>query len=311
MTFAFLFPGQGSQSVGMMRKYHDTAIIRETFDQAAEALGFDLWHLVDEGPAAELDLTINTQPAMLVAGVACYRMWRHHGGQEPAMMAGHSLGEYTALVCADALDYAEAVKLVRLRGEAMQNAVPEGEGALAAILGMEDDAVRSLCAEAAEGQVLEAANFNSPGQVVIAGHKAAVERAMHLAKAHCAKRAMHLPVSVPSHCSLMRPAASKLVIALRDVEFRPPRIPVVHNADVACYADPDQIRDALARQLYSPVRWSESMRYMHARGINLMAECGPGRVLAGLNKRILHDMPTLALIDDAHLDEMLQRTGSN
>ncbi|MEW5769733.1 MAG: ACP S-malonyltransferase [Pseudomonadota bacterium] len=303
MKFAFVFPGQGSQSVGMMAAYGEAA--RETFAEAGEALGIDLWDMVANGPAEALNQTVNTQPAMLAAGVAVWRLWQRQGGAMPALMAGHSLGEYTALTCAGALRFADAVRLVRLRAEAMQSAVPEGVGAMAAVLGLDDDTVRAVCAEAAQGEVLEAVNFNSPGQVVIAGDKAAVDRGCTLAKEKGAKRALPLPVSVPSHCALMRPAAEKLAAALGEVEVMAPAIPVLHNADVAAYSDPAAIRDALTRQLYRPVRWVESVQAMGAQGIELIAECGPGKVLAGLNKRILDNVPTLALTDEAALADFL------
>jgi [acyl-carrier-protein] S-malonyltransferase len=304
MTLAFVFPGQGSQSVGMMAAYGEHAVIRDSFAEASKAIGTDLWELVGKGPAEALNLTVNTQPALLAAGVAVYRFWLDQGGMVPALMAGHSLGEYTALTCAGALDFGDAVRLVRLRAEAMQSTVPEGVGGMAAVLGLDDEAVRAVCAEAAQGEVLEAVNFNSPGQVVIAGHKSAVERGCALAKARGAKRALPLPVSVPSHCALMEPAAEKLRLALREMEVRPPAVPVVHNADVASHTDPDAIRAALARQLHSPVRWVESMHAFAAHGVTLIAECGPGKVLAGLNKRILADVPTLALADAAALIEL-------
>lgn len=307
MTYAFVFPGQGSQSVGMMAAYGDEAAIRDTFAEASDALGFDLAALVAEGPAEALNQTINTQPAMLAAGVAVYRLWLARGGAQPALMAGHSLGEYTALACAGALGFADALKLVRLRAEAMQSAVPEGVGAMAAVLGLDDDTVRAVCAEAAQDEVLEAVNFNSPGQVVIAGHKAAVDRGCALAKEKGAKRALPLPVSVPSHCALMKPAAEKLLIALNAIEVKAPLVPVIHNADVASHGDPAAIRDALARQLYSPVRWVESMQAMAAQGVTRIAECGPGKVLAGLNKRILDNVPTLALADAAALAAALEQ----
>ncbi len=304
MKFAFVFPGQGSQSVGMMANYGEAA--RIVFDEASAALDQDLWALVAEGPVDALNQTVNTQPVMLAAGVAAYRLWLAQGGPAPALMAGHSLGEYTALVCAGALDFADAVRLVRLRAEAMQSAVPEGVGAMAAVLGMDDAAVMAVCAEAAQGEVLEAVNFNSAGQVVIAGHKAAVDRGCALAKEKGAKRALPLPVSVPSHCALMKPAAEKLLAALAGIEVKSPAIPVLHNADVAGHGDPAAIRDALARQLYSPVRWVETVVAMAAQGVELIAECGPGKVLAGLNKRIV-EVPTLAIIDGTSLAEVLAR----
>ena len=296
MKFAFLFPGQGSQSIGMMQGFDALAVVRDTFAEASAILGQDLWGLITEGPVEQLNLTVNTQPVMLVAGVATYRAWLAQGGRVPDVMAGHSLGEYSALVAAGALTLKDALPLVRLRATAMQSAVAEGVGAMAAILGLDDDTVRALCTEAAQGEVLEAVNFNSPGQVVIAGHKAAVERGMVLAKEKGAKRALPLPVSVPSHCALMRPAAEQLAIALANIAIQPPQIPVLHNADVAAYSNPDQIRDALARQLYSPVRWVETVQAMANDGVTLAAECGPGRVLAGLTKRIDDRIAATALV---------------
>jgi [acyl-carrier-protein] S-malonyltransferase len=308
MKFAFVFPGQGSQSVGMMAGYGDAAVVRDTFSEASDALGLDLWAIVADGPAEVLNQTVNTQPAMLAAGVAAFRFWQQQGGTMPALMAGHSLGEYTALTCAGAIAFQDAAKLVRLRAEAMQSAVPEGIGAMAAVLGLDDDAVRAVCGEAAQGEVLAAVNFNSPGQVVIAGHKAAVDRGCALAKEKGAKRALPLPVSVPSHCALMQPAAEKLLVAMQAIEIKTPSVPVIHNADVASHSTPEAIRDALARQLYSPVRWVESMQAMQAAGVGLIAECGPGKVLAGLNKRILEDVHTLALADAASIADALDKT---
>lgn len=307
MKFAFVFPGQGSQAVAMMAAYGDDPVIRDTFAEASAALGFDLWDMVAHGPADVLNQTVNTQPAMLAAGVAVYRLWLARGGAVPTLMAGHSLGEYTALTCAGVLEFADAIRLVRLRAEAMQSAVPEGVGAMAAVLGLDDDGVRAACAEAAQGEVLEAVNFNSPGQVVIAGNKAAVERGMALAKEKGAKRALPLPVSVPSHCALMKPAAEKLRAALAEIEVRLPSVPVLHNADVAAHATADAIRDALARQLYSPVRWVETMFALRDQGVQLIAECGPGKVLAGLNKRTL-EIPTLAMADVNALAEVLEKS---
>ena len=301
MTFAFVFPGQGSQSVGMMNAYGET--VRATFTEASDALGVDLWAMVTEGPAEHLNQTINTQPVMLAAGVAAWRAWQQLGGGMPTVMAGHSLGEYTALTCAGAIGFADAVRLVRLRAEAMQSAVPEGVGGMAAVLGLDDEAVRTVCAEAAQGEVLEAVNFNSPGQVVIAGNKAAVERGCALAKEKGAKRALMLPVSVPSHCALMQPAAEKLAAALKSVAIQAPVVPVLHNADVTAYGAPDAIRDALTRQLYCPVRWVETIQAMGVQNVMMILECGPGKVLAGLNKRILDTVPTLALTDLAALED--------
>jgi [acyl-carrier-protein] S-malonyltransferase len=308
MKLAFVFPGQGSQSVGMMAAYGDHAAIRDTFAEASDALGFDLAKMVTDGPAELLNQTVNTQPVMLAAGVAVYRLWLTQGGAQPSLMAGHSLGEYTALTCAGALNFTDALKLVRLRAEAMQSAVPEGVGAMAAVLGLDDEAVRAVCAEAAQGEVLEAVNYNSPGQVVIAGNKSAIERGCALAKEKGAKRALPLPVSVPSHCALMKPAAGKLLAAMAGMAIHSPAIPVIHNADVAAHTDPDAIRDALARQLYSPVRWVESMQSFAAQGVTRIAECGPGKVLAGLNKRILDNVPTVALADAAAVKELRDTT---
>jgi [acyl-carrier-protein] S-malonyltransferase len=294
MKFAFLFPGQGSQSVGMMQGFGDQPVIRNTFVEASEVLGQDLWRMATE-PNEELNQTANTQPLMLTAGVAVWRAWLEAGGEQPAIMAGHSLGEYTALVAAGALDFSAALPLVRYRAEVMQGAVAEGVGAMAAILGLDDEAVGAVCIEAAQGEVLEAVNFNSLGQVVVAGHKSAVERGMEIAKQKGAKRALILPVSVPSHCALMKPAAEKLETYLQDILVHSPTIPVLHNADVAAYSDPESIRSALVRQLYSPVRWVETIQAIAAQGILHAAECGPGKVLIGLNKRIAAEMTCYAL----------------
>jgi [acyl-carrier-protein] S-malonyltransferase len=294
MKFAFLFPGQGSQSVGMMQGFGDQPVIRNTFTEASDVLGQDLWRMVTE-PNEELNQTANTQPLMLTAGVAVWRAWLEAGGARPSVMAGHSLGEYTALVAAGALEFSAALPLVRYRAEVMQGAVAEGVGAMAAILGLDDEAVRAVCTESAQGEVLEAVNFNSPGQVVIAGHKTAVERGMEAAKAKGAKRALILPVSVPSHCALMKPAADKLAVYLESVAMNAPQTPVLHNADVQAYSDAQSIKNALVRQLYSPVRWVETVQAASAQGIVHAAECGPGKVLAGLNKRIVADMTCFAL----------------
>jgi [acyl-carrier-protein] S-malonyltransferase len=300
MTFAFLFPGQGSQSLNMMDGF-SAAVVKDTFDEASEALGDDLWAMLKADSSDTINRTVNTQPLMLAAGVATFRAWLALGGAMPSVVAGHSLGEYSALVAADALDFDDAVRLVRLRAEAMQSAVPVGAGAMAAVLGLEDDEIVAACAEAAQGDVVEAVNFNAPGQVVIAGSLAAVERAIAACKARGAKRALPLPVSAPSHCALMKPAALKLADALEGISISVPTVPVLHNADVASYTDSVQIRDALVRQLYSPVRWTETVRKLAADGISRQAECGPGKVLAGLNKRIDSSLSTLALTDDAAL----------
>jgi len=301
MKLAFVFPGQGSQSVGMMAGWGGRPEVRATFQEASDALGEDLWAMVADGPAELLNQTVNTQPAMLAADIAAWRAWQAAGGAAPALLAGHSLGEYAALVAAGALGFADAIRLVRFRAEAMQAAVPEGVGAMAAILGLDDDAVRAVCDEAAAGEVVEAVNLNSPGQVVIAGNKAAVERAMALAKEKGAKRALPLPVSVPSHSSLMRPAADRLLAHLQSVPIAAPAIPVLHNTDVRAHAEPEAIRIALAKQLHTPVRWVETVRALKAAGIERVIECGPGKVLAGLSKRIDDSLPAVALADEAGL----------
>ena len=301
LKLAFVFPGQGSQSVGMMQGWGERPDVRATFTEASDALGQDLWAMVADGPIELLNQTVNTQPAMLAADIAVWRVWQSAGGATPALLAGHSLGEYAALVAAGALGFADAIRLVRFRAEAMQAAVPDGVGAMAAILGMEDDAVRAVCSEAAAGEVVEAVNFNSPGQVVIAGNKTAVERAMVLAKEKGAKRALPLPVSVPSHSSLMLPAAEKLLAHLQGVTIAMPLIPVLHNTDVHSHADADAIRLALARQLHTPVRWVETVQALKAAGIDRVIECGPGKVLAGLNKRIDDSLPAVALVDETSL----------
>ncbi len=297
MKFAMVFPGQGSQSVGMLQGYGESAEVREVVATASEALGQDIGKLIAEGPAEELNRTVNTQPVMLTAGYAAYRVWRALGGPEPAIVAGHSLGEYTALVAAGAIDFADALPLVRFRAQAMQEAVPQGEGAMAAILGLDDDAVRAACAEAAEGQVVEAVNFNAPSQVVIAGHAGAVQRAMAAAKARGAKRTVSLPVSAPFHSSLLAPAAARLQEVLAKVEVRAPRIPVLHNVDVKSYGEPTQIRDALVRQANHPVRWVETIRAMAQGGVTHIAECGPGKVLAPLVRRIADGVEGIPLTD--------------
>lgn len=287
MSLAFVFPGQGSQSVGMLDKLADTEkIVRQTLEEASTALGYDLWRLIHDGPAEALNETEKTQPAILTASVAAWRVWRERGGPAPTVMAGHSLGEYSALVCADSVGFAEAVDLVRYRGQAMQQAVPVGVGAMAAILGLEDEAVNDACAQAAKGQVLEAVNFNAPGQVVIAGHAEAVERGVQLAKELGAKRATPLPVSAPFHSSLMMPAAEAMRERLRDVCVRTTLVPEVYTVDAKTHTKPDAIRTALVAQLHEPVRWADTVRAMLAGGVDQIVECGPGRVLSGLNKRI-------------------------
>ncbi|WP_333839291.1 ACP S-malonyltransferase [Pelomicrobium sp.] len=306
MKFAFVFPGQGSQSVGMMNGFAALPVVRQTFAEASEVLGQDLWDLVEQGPEPALNQTINTQPVMLTAAVAVYRAWEDLHGPEPTVMAGHSLGEYSALVASGALGFADALRIVRLRAQAMQEAVPEGTGGIAAILGLEDEAVQAVCRDAAQGEVVEPANYNSPAQVVVAGHHGAVERAMALAKARGAKRAMMLPMSAPSHCSLMRPAAVRLAQALAQISIQSPQIPVLHNVDANERHDADAIREALVRQVYSPVRWVAIVRRLAQEGVSHVAECGPGKVLAGLNKRIEPSQQTLALTDEAALREALK-----
>lgn len=307
MTLAFVFPGQGSQSIGMLKDLAGAyPAVSNTFREASDKLGYDLWQIVQEGPEDKLNSTDITQPAMLAAGVATWRVWQEKGGDQPVVMAGHSLGEYTALVCAGSLAFSDAVGLVAERGRLMQAAVPAGQGAMAAILGLDDAAVIQVCADAAQGEVLEPVNFNSPGQVVAAGHKTAIERLVELAKERGAKRALLLPVSVPSHCALMKPAAEKLAQVLAGIEVKTPTIPVINNADVGSPSDPATIRDALVRQLYSPVRWVETIKKMAADGVDRLIECGPGKVLVGLNKRIEKGMAAEAVFDTASLDAAVQ-----
>jgi [acyl-carrier-protein] S-malonyltransferase len=306
MKFAFLFPGQGSQSVGMLNAFVGNAAVRETLAEASDVLGQDIGKLIAEGPADALNLTTNTQPVMLTAAYATYRAWREAGGPEPALAAGHSLGEYTAWVAAGAISFADALPLVRFRAQAMQEAVPVGEGGMAAILGLSDDDVRAACAEAAPAGVVEAVNFNAPAQVVIAGTKAAVERACELAKARGAKRALPLPVSAPFHSSLLRPASDRLREYLAGVEVRTPRIPVVNNVDVARPTDAAQIRDALVRQAAAPVRWVECVQAIAASGVTMLVECGPGKVLAGLTRRIDASLSGMAIVDPASLEDILK-----
>lgn len=304
--FAFVFPGQGSQTVGMLVDLAATyPQVEETFREASAVLGYDLWQLVSQGPAEELNKTWQTQPALLAASVAIYRVWQQQGGEQPSMMAGHSLGEYSALVCAGVLDFADAIKLVELRGKLMQEAVPEGTGAMQAIIGLDDASIRKACEESAQGQVVSPVNFNSPGQVVIAGNKEAVERAGAACKAAGAKRALPLPVSVPSHCALMKPAADKLAVALESITFNTPAVPVINNVDVKAETDAGAIRHALVRQLYSPVRWTESVEAMAAQGVTQLLEIGPGKVLTGLTKRIVDSLTAAAVNDSASLTAAL------
>ncbi len=306
MSLGFIFPGQGSQSVGMLNALAgEQAAVQATFAEASQALGFDLWALVRDGPAERLNETANTQPALLAAGVAVWRVWRNSGGPEPTYMAGHSLGEYSALVAADALEFAEAVRLVADRGRYMQEAVPKGEGAMAAILGLGEEAVRALCERAGAGEVLSPVNFNSPEQIVIAGTAAAVQRALDQAKAAGAKRAVALPVSGPFHCRLMAPAARRMAQRLRSAPIRAPRIPVLHNAHLEPEREADAIRDALVAQIESPVRWVDTIRKMAASGVDSFLECGPGKVLTGLNRRIVPELATLPVFDPESLSHAL------
>lgn len=305
MSFAFVFPGQGSQSVGMMAAYGDAAVVRATFDEASAALGDDLWAMVAEGPAEVLTQTVNTQPVMLTAGIAAWRLWLEKGGKLPAVLAGHSLGEYSALVAAGVLDLKDAVPLVRLRAAAMQEAVPVGTGAMAAVLGLDNAGIVAACAEAAEGEVVEPVNFNANGQTVIAGHKAAVERAMLACKARGAKMTKALPVSAPFHSSLIRPAADKLAVRLAELALNAPAIPVINNVDVLVESDPTRIKDALIRQAYNPVRWVETIQLMATMGVVTVAECGPGKVLAGLTKRCADGVAGVALADAAAIEANL------
>lgn len=302
MKFAFFFPGQGSQSAGMMKGFEEQPVVRDTFQEASDVLSQDFWHMVSQ-PNELLNQTIHTQPLMLSAGIAVWRAWKSQGGPAPNVMAGHSLGEYSALVAAGAIEFKDALPLVRYRAEVMQNAVADGVGAMAAILGLSEQDVRQVCSDAAQGEVLEAVNLNSPGQIVIAGHRSAVERGMEAALAKGAKRALPLPVSVPSHCALMKPAADALRDYLNDVNVSSPAIPVLHNADVAAYEDSDKIKGALVRQLYSPVRWIETVERIHEQGSTMSAECGPGKVLAGLVKRINPDFPCIALTSTEAISE--------
>ncbi len=305
MKLAMVFPGQGSQAVDMLAAYAGLPEIDAVRAEARTALGDDFIKLLDEGPVEPLNLTVNTQPAMVTAAIAAFRAWRALGGAEPAMVAGHSLGEYSALVAAGALRLADALPLVRFRAQSMQQAVPEGQGAMAVILGLEDDAARAACAEAAQGEVVEAVNFNAPGQVVIAGHKGAVARAIDACKAKGAKRAMPLPVSAPFHSSLLKPAGEKLQVYLKYVVLGTPAVPLVNNVDVKIESDPARIRDALVRQASSPVRWSEIIRAMADQGVTHVVECGPGKVLAGLVKRIDARVQGLAAADRATLEAAL------
>ncbi|MDE1316850.1 ACP S-malonyltransferase [Vibrio aestuarianus] len=301
--FAIVFPGQGSQTVGMLAELgQQYDVVQQTFAEASKVLGYDLWALVQNGPAEDLNQTFRTQPALLAASVAIWRVWQSLGLAQPTLLAGHSLGEYSALVCAGVIDFKQAIKLVELRGQLMQEAVPAGVGAMSAIIGLDDEAIAKACEAAAQGEVVSPVNFNSPGQVVIAGNKDAVERAGALCKEAGAKRALPLPVSVPSHCALMKPAAEKLAVALESIEFNAPQIPVINNVDVATETAPEKIKDALVRQLHSPVRWTEGVQLMSEQGIEKLLEVGPGKVLTGLTKRIVKTLEAAAVNDTASLD---------
>jgi len=305
---AFVFPGQGSQSVGMLSQLAESyPIVKQTFEQASDVLGLKLWDLVANGPEQDLNQTQNTQPAMLAAGVAVWRVWCERTDRRPAWMAGQSLGEYTALVCAEAIAFEDAIKLVAARGRLMQEAVPLGVGAMAAILGLEDHQVVNACAEAAHGQIVAAANFNAPGQVVIAGETAAVERAMEAMKTLGAKRVLKLQVSVPSHCALMEAASDKLNEILQGINIEMPNTTLIHNADVKSHGSPEVIRYALKEQLFKPVRWVESIKFMHEQGVAGFIECGPGKVLMGLNKRIAPDAIHMAMFDPESLNKALEQ----
>jgi len=307
-NLAFVFPGQGSQSIGMLSELAVTnPIITETFEQASDALGFDLWKLVQQGSVDKLNQTHNTQPAMLAAGFAVWKLWCQQSDMRPTWIAGHSLGEYTALVCSEAISFEDALKLVVERGRLMQNAVPNGIGAMAAILGLSDHEVVNVCNNVAENEVVSAVNFNAPGQVVIAGHTAAVERAMLAAKEAGAKRAIKLPVSVPSHCALMENSAKKLNVKLQEITFAYPKITLIHNVDVSSHRADTVIRNALIEQLFKPVRWLESIKFMHDQGITTFVEIGPGKVLMGLNKRIVKTANHLTIFDPKSLDHVLEQ----
>ncbi|OCG00993.1 malonyl CoA-acyl carrier protein transacylase [Gilliamella sp. wkB195] len=307
--FAMVFPGQGSQAVGMLKDLAENyPIVKSTFDEASQVLGYDLWALVQDGPAEELNKTWQTQPALLASSVAIYRVWQSINGAQPEFMAGHSLGEYSALVCAGVIDFKDAIKLVELRGKLMQEAVPSGTGAMFAIIGLDNDSIRKACDEAAQGQVVAPVNFNSPGQVVIAGNKEAVERAGALCKEAGAKRALPLAVSVPSHCALMKPAADKLAVALNNITFYAPKFAVINNVDVKVETSADKIKTALIAQLYSPVRWTETVEDMAKQGVTMLVEIGPGKVLTGLTKRIVDSLSAYAVNDKASLDVAIENT---
>ncbi len=305
--FAMVFPGQGSQDLGMLADLATAfPVVEQTFAEASDVLGYDLWALVQQGPEEELNKTWQTQPALLAASVAIWRVWQEKGGNAPSLMAGHSLGEYSALVCAGVIDFKQAIRLVELRGKLMQEAVPEGVGAMYVIIGLDNESIDRACKEAAQGQVVSPVNFNSPGQVVIAGEKEAVERAGDACKAAGAKRALPLAVSVPSHCALMKPAADKLAVVLEGIEFSHPQFPVVNNVDVEIEQSAEAIRDALVRQLYNPVRWTETVEFIAGQGVGRLLEVGPGRVLTGLTKRIVNTLSAAAVNDTASLVTALE-----
>ena len=304
-----VFPGQGSQAVGMLKDLAENySVVKSTFDEASQVLGYDLWTLVQAGPAEELNKTWQTQPALLAASVAIYRVWQSINGPQPEFMAGHSLGEYSALVCAGVIDFKDAIKLVELRGKLMQEAVPSGTGAMFAIIGLDNDSIQKACEQAAQGQIVAPVNFNSPGQVVIAGNKEAVERAGALCKEAGAKRALPLAVSVPSHCALMKPAADKLATTLNNMTFNAPQFAVINNVDVKVESSADNIKAALIAQLYSPVRWTETVEEMAKQGVTLLVEMGPGKVLTGLTKRIVDSLSACAVNDKASLDVAIENT---
>lgn len=310
MSLAFVFPGQGSQSVGMLSQLAtEFPQIKATFSEASDALNYDLWQLISDGPAETLNQTERTQPAMLTAGIAVWRVWQSLTNIQPDYLAGHSLGEYSALVAAESMSFFDAIKLVEMRGQFMQHAVPTGQGAMAAILGLDDESVKAVCSQAAENAVVEAVNFNSPGQVVIAGDVTAVTRAIDLAKEQGAKRAMLLPVSVPSHCALMRPAAEQLAAALENISIHKPTIPVIHNANVAMEDEADAIKLLLTQQLHNPVRWVETVQWFASQGVTNLVECGPGKVLAGLTKRIDKSIVGLPVFDQVSLEKVVQVLG--
>ena len=310
MSLAFVFPGQGSQSIGMLDQLAtEYPLVQETFIEASDALGYDIWELVTSGPDVALNQTERTQPAMLAAGIAVWRVWQSLTNIQPGYLAGHSLGEYTALVAAGALSFTDAIKLVEMRGQFMQQAVPEGQGAMAAILGLDDNAVKMICIDAADEQVVEAVNFNSPGQVVIAGNVEAVIKATELAKEQGAKRALLLSVSVPSHCALMKPAAEKLAEAITDIPVHKTRIPVLHNVNVSAAADENEIKALLIQQLHNPVRWVETIQALSDTGVDKIVECGPGKVLAGLTKRIDKTITGLPVFDQRSLEKAVQALG--